>query len=125
MLREYNCKVTLGKPKVAFRQTLVSPYNFDYFHKKQSGGAGQYGRVIGVIEPLPPDDNTKLLFSDETVGTNIPKTYVPSIKKAFLSVCEKGKYKIFLIFYANVSIVLLVRLFFEVLVFKFVKSKTI
>lgn len=91
MEREYNCKVILGKPKVAFRQTLSSPYEFDYFHKKQHGGHGQYGRVIGVIEPLPPDQNTKLEFIDETVGGCIPKNYMPAIKAAFLGMCDKGK----------------------------------
>ncbi|KAK6619038.1 hypothetical protein RUM44_003420 [Polyplax serrata] len=90
MEREYNCKVILGKPKVAFRQTLSSPYEFDYFHKKQHGGHGQYGRVIGVIEPLPPDQNTKLEFIDETVGGCIPKNYMPAIKAAFLGMCDKG-----------------------------------
>jgi elongation factor G len=50
MEREYNCPVTLGKPKVAFRETLVAPFKFDYFHKKQHGGQGQYARVIGVLE---------------------------------------------------------------------------
>lgn len=50
MEREYNCPVTLGKPKVSFRETLQGPCTFDYLHKKQSGGQGQYARVIGVIE---------------------------------------------------------------------------
>lgn len=50
MEREYGCPVTLGKPKVAFRETVVSPCPFDYLHKKQSGGAGQYGRVIGLLD---------------------------------------------------------------------------
>lgn len=50
MEREYGCPVHLGKPKVAFRETLLSPCEFDYLHKKQSGGAGQYARVTGVME---------------------------------------------------------------------------
>lgn len=52
MEREYNCPVILGKPKVAFRETLAMPCEFDYLHKKQSGGSGQYGRVIGVLEVI-------------------------------------------------------------------------
>ncbi|XP_057657246.1 elongation factor G, mitochondrial [Diorhabda carinulata] len=90
MEREYNCPVTLGKPKVAFRETLIFPCEFDYFHKKQSGGQGQYAKVIGVLEPLPPHKNTLLEFVDETVGTNIPKQYVPGVKRGFLSMAEKG-----------------------------------
>lgn len=54
---------------------------FDYTHKKQSGGAGQYGKVIGYIEPLDPEDNTKLEFEDLTVGTNVPKQFVPAVEK--------------------------------------------
>lgn len=60
-------------------------------HKKQSGGAGQYGRVIGVLEPLPLEINTKLLFSDETVGTNVPKHFVSSIEAGFRKACTKGQ----------------------------------
>lgn len=90
MEREYNCPVVLGKPKVAFRETLVAPCKFDYFHKKQSGGSGQYARVSGVIEPLPPNQNTTIEFLDETVGTNVPKQFVPGVEKGFRQMAEKG-----------------------------------
>lgn len=90
MEREYNCKVILGKPKVAFRHTILAPFHFDYFHKKQHGGQGQYARVIGILEPFPPEENTKLEFRDETIGANIPKNFMPAIKKSFLESCEKG-----------------------------------
>lgn len=49
MDREYNVPVTLGKPKVSFRESLQARCDFDYLHKKQSGGAGQYGKVIGFM----------------------------------------------------------------------------
>ncbi|CAH0700818.1 unnamed protein product [Spodoptera exigua] len=90
MEREYNCPVELGKPKVAFRETMMSPCTFDYLHKKQSGGAGQYARVTGIMEPLPPHQNTTLEFVDETTGTNIPKQFVPGVEKGFLDTCQKG-----------------------------------
>ncbi|XP_030911300.1 elongation factor G, mitochondrial [Geospiza fortis] len=79
MEREYGCPCTMGKPKV-----------FEFTHKKQSGGAGQYGKVIGVLEPLEPEDFTKLEFEDRTIGTNIPKQFVPAVEKGFRDACEKG-----------------------------------
>ncbi|XP_061393947.1 elongation factor G, mitochondrial [Musca vetustissima] len=90
MEREYNCPVTLGKPKVAFRETLVAPCSFDYLHKKQSGGSGQYARIIGVMEPLPPHQNTLLEFVDETIGTNVPKQFIPGVEKGFREMAQKG-----------------------------------
>ncbi|XP_077344205.1 elongation factor G, mitochondrial [Lithobates pipiens] len=90
MEREYACPCTMGKPKVAFRETVNKRVPFDYTHKKQSGGSGQYGKVIGYIEPLDPENNTKLEFEDLTVGTNVPKQFVPAVEKGFRDACEKG-----------------------------------
>ncbi|XP_039952809.1 elongation factor G, mitochondrial [Bactrocera neohumeralis] len=90
MEREYGCPVTLGKPKVAFRETLVSACEFDYLHKKQSGGSGQYARIIGIMEPLPADQNTVLEFVDDTMGTNVPKQFVPGVEKGFREMAERG-----------------------------------
>merc|ERR1719309_289641 len=90
MEREYNCPVIMGKPTVAFRETLNKACNFDFFHKKQSGGRGEYARVIGVMEPLEPHENTKVEFKDETTGTSVPKPFVPGVKKGFLDSCERG-----------------------------------
>ncbi|KFW62268.1 hypothetical protein AS28_05764, partial [Pygoscelis adeliae] len=90
MEREYGCPCTMGKPKVAFRENISAPVPFEYTHKKQTGGAGQYGKVIGILEPLDPEDYTKLEFEDRTIGTNIPKQFVPAIEKGFREACEKG-----------------------------------
>ncbi|KFO27934.1 Elongation factor G, mitochondrial [Fukomys damarensis] len=90
MEREYGCPCITGKPKVAFRETITAPVPFDFTHKKQSGGAGQYGKVIGVLEPLDPENYTKLEFTDDTFGTNVPKHFIPAVEKGFLDACEKG-----------------------------------
>lgn len=56
-------------------------FSFDFTHKKQTGGSGQYGKVIGVLEPLESENYTKLEFEDQTIGTNIPKQFVPAVEK--------------------------------------------
>ena len=90
MEREYGCPVEMGKPKVAFRETLLSKTKYDYWHRKQSGGRGEYARVIGYMEPLPHSENTKIEFLDKTKGTNVPKPFIPGIRKGFEAGCEKG-----------------------------------
>uniref|UniRef100_A0AAY5EW12 Elongation factor G, mitochondrial n=1 Tax=Electrophorus electricus TaxID=8005 RepID=A0AAY5EW12_ELEEL len=90
MEREYNCPCVMGKPKVAFRETVTSPVSFDFTHKKQSGGSGQYGKVIGFVEPLDAENYTKQEFADHTIGTNIPKQFVPAVERGFRECCEKG-----------------------------------
>ncbi|KAE8604085.1 hypothetical protein XENTR_v10014568 [Xenopus tropicalis] len=90
MEREYACPCVMGKPKVAFRETISKTVPFDFTHKKQSGGAGQYGKVIGFLEPLEAENYTKLEFEDKTVGTNVPKQFVPAVERGFREACEKG-----------------------------------
>ncbi|XP_004834574.1 elongation factor G, mitochondrial isoform X1 [Heterocephalus glaber] len=90
MEREYGCPCITGKPKVAFRETITAPVPFDFTHKKQSGGAGQFGKVTGILEPLDPENYTKLEFTDDTFGTNIPKQFISAVEKGFLDACEKG-----------------------------------
>jgi elongation factor G len=68
MAREYNCPVVMGKPKVAFRETLFKPVNFDYWHRKQTGGRGEYARVIGYLEPLGPANNTVIQVCQRDQG---------------------------------------------------------
>uniref|UniRef100_G3P617 Elongation factor G, mitochondrial n=1 Tax=Gasterosteus aculeatus aculeatus TaxID=481459 RepID=G3P617_GASAC len=81
----------LHKMTMSWTHSDVVPfYWFDFTHKKQSGGSGQYGKVIGVLEPLEPEHHTKLEFEDQTVGTNVPKQFVPAVEKGFREACEKG-----------------------------------
>lgn len=90
MKSEYACAVLTGKPKVSFRETISSSNSFDYIHKKQTGGSGQFARVIGKLEKLPEESLTKVEFADETVGMNIPKSFIPAIEKGFYEACERG-----------------------------------
>jgi elongation factor G len=87
MLREYKAEVETGMPQVAYRETITHRVEFDYTHKKQTGGAGQYGRVAGVLEPNAESDYE---FVDEVKGGVIPKEYIPSCNKGFRECLSRG-----------------------------------
>jgi elongation factor G len=88
--REYNCEVVVGRPKVAFRETLTSSADFNYTHKKQTGGSGQFARVGGMIEPLPSDAVETYEFVDDIVGGVIPREYIPACDKGFREAVKEG-----------------------------------
>ncbi|WCJ30785.1 Elongation factor G mitochondrial [Euphorbia peplus] len=88
--REYKVDATVGKPRVNFRETVTRRAEFDYLHKKQSGGQGQYGRVIGFIEPLPEGSTTKFEFDNMIVGQAIPSGFIPAIEKGFREAANSG-----------------------------------
>lgn len=90
MKREFNCEVIAGKPQVAYRETIGRAADFDYTHKKQTGGKGQFAKVIGKIEPLPPESTETYIFEDKVVGGRIPKNFIPAVEKGFNEQMAKG-----------------------------------
>ena len=90
MKREYNCEVAVGAPKVSYRETAKRRANFDYKHKKQTGGSGQYAHIKGYLEPLPEDAEESYVFEDTVVGGRIPKEYIPAVNKGFKASMVKG-----------------------------------
>lgn len=88
--REYNTEVIVGRPKVAYRETITQRAEFDYTHKKQSGGAGQFARVAGFIEPLATPSENHYEFVNNIVGGVIPKEYIPACDKGFQEQLHEG-----------------------------------
>lgn len=92
MKREYQAEVEVGAPQVAYRETITQRAEFDYTHKKQSGGSGQFGRVAGYMEPMAEDDEFEgnFEFVDKIVGGVIPREFISSCDKGFNKAMVKG-----------------------------------
>jgi len=92
--REYGAIVTVGAPQVNYRETIKIEAPFDYLHKKQTGGSGQFGQVIGRIRPLADEDKDKedqlFKFHNKIKGGNIPSEFIGACEKGFEDVMDKG-----------------------------------
>lgn len=87
MKREYAAEVVTSPPRVAYRETITRRVEFSYTHKKQTGGAGQFGRVAGHMEPWT---EAPFRFDDQIVGGSIPREYMSAVEKGFTSMLAKG-----------------------------------
>jgi len=87
MKREYKAEVLTSPPQVAYRETIGARVDYNYTHKKQTGGSGQYGKVAGYLEPF----DGEFEFSDEIKGGSIPREFIPAVEKGFKSMMAKSQ----------------------------------
>ena len=87
MMREFGVEANVGKPQVAYRETIRATAEYDYTHKKQTGGSGQYARTKLRVEPIPGEG---FEFENEIKGGNIPKEFIPAIEKGVVEALEGG-----------------------------------
>ncbi len=88
--REYKVDCTVGMPKVSYREAPTKVTTYNYKHKKQTGGSGQYAHIVGVLEPLPDDAPEPYVFENKVTGGRIPSEYIPSVDKGFRDSLHKG-----------------------------------
>jgi len=88
MKREFKVEAAVGQPQVAYRETIRQTYQVDYTHKKQSGGAGQFARIIMDFEPQEAGAGYE--FESKIVGGSVPKEYIPGVQKGLLSAMDNG-----------------------------------
>lgn len=90
MRREYKANVTVGIPKVSYREAPTVEAEFNYRHKKQTGGSGQFAHVVGRMIPLPQDSESTYEFEDNITSGRIPGEYIPAVNKGFQAAMKKG-----------------------------------
>ena len=90
MRREYGIPIKAGSPQVNYRESITKKTEFDYTHKKQTGGAGQFACVVGSIEPLDYNEEKNFQFKSFVKGGNIPTEFISACEKGFMDVTEKG-----------------------------------
>lgn len=92
MRREYRVEVETGKPQVAYRETITEEAKFDHTLKKQTGGAGDFARVVGFMDPILPGPNGygPSKFESQVTGGSVPEKYLFACEKGFIDACEKG-----------------------------------
>jgi len=88
--REYGVEVEVGAPKVSYRESPTKTAEYDFKHKKQTGGSGQYAHIKGKLEVLPEDSEESFVFEENVVQGRIPKEYIPSVEKGFRDSLSKG-----------------------------------
>merc|ERR1712050_558325 len=92
MMREFKVECQIGAPQVAYREAITRPATVEYTHKKQSGGSGQFAKIVVKFEPLGDDDedSTGFVFEQEIKGGSVPKEYIPGAAKGLESVMSNG-----------------------------------
>ncbi|MCX6125311.1 MAG: elongation factor G, partial [Proteobacteria bacterium] len=88
--REYKAEVIVGQPKVNYREAPGKASSFDYKHRKQTGGSGQYAHIVGTLTPLPEDSEATFVFNNKTVGGSVPKEFIPGVEKGLKEAVDKG-----------------------------------
>jgi elongation factor G len=88
--REYNVEIEVGAPKVSYRESPTRAVEFNYKHKKQTGGSGQFAHIVGKLSPLESVSEDSFEFEEHVVGGRIPKQYIPAIEKGFRDILGKG-----------------------------------